>query len=84
VGQWDGKCLSTYSAWMVQYGQNSYLDKQSGGGFHYAIGASVFGIGLYAESENTLTHKFRIDFKQTAAMCGNDGPIPLSTLVYKQ
>ncbi|HVF74748.1 MAG TPA: hypothetical protein VM938_06840 [Acidimicrobiales bacterium] len=84
VGQWDGQCLTTYKTWAVPYGEGSFLIKNTGRGFHYKIGATAFGVNLSSSSDWMAQHNFRIDFSRAATMCGNDGPIPESSLVYKQ
>jgi hypothetical protein len=84
VGQWDGACLTNYALWTVSYDAGTFLVKTSGAAFHYAIGAMAFGLSLYSESEWTSQNRFQIDFAQPALMCGNDAPIPSSSLVYKQ
>jgi hypothetical protein len=83
VGQWDGECSTRYELWSVPYSPGTYLRKTSGVGFNYGVGATVFGISLGSRTDWTTQNSFKIDFEQSALMCGNDGPIPVSSLVYK-
>ena len=84
VGQWDGYCTTTYSNWQATYPNGTFLKKVSGKGFHYAIGATIFGVDLDVESEWNTQTSFNINFGQDTIECGNDNTINAASLVYHQ
>ena len=84
VGQWDNKCFSDYKTWKADYAAGTFMTKTAGKGFNYKIGATVFLVSVESKTDWTTQNRFQINFTKDSVMCGNDGPIPASSLVYMQ